>query len=71
MIKSVTLYCIKVNGTSCGILKVFSRVCISLVVVVGGTLVALILNDKGEKESSRPCAASRLYSNRYSTMNMA
>jgi hypothetical protein len=25
MIKSVTLYCIKVNGTSCGILKVFSE----------------------------------------------
>jgi hypothetical protein len=26
MIKRVTLYCIKVNGTSCGILKVFWEV---------------------------------------------
>jgi len=33
--------------------------------------MALILNDKDEKASSRPCAASRLYFNRYSTMNRA
>jgi hypothetical protein len=30
MIESVTLYCIKVNGISCGILKVFLRLCILL-----------------------------------------
>jgi len=69
-IKSVTLYCIRVNGSSCGILGVLSG-CISQVVAVGGTSQALILNDEGKKASSRLYAASRLYFNRYSTMNMA
>lgn len=55
MIKTVTLYYFKVNGTSCGKLGV-SGLCISLVVVVGGTLLALILLDQGEKASSRPSA---------------
>lgn len=71
MIDSVTLYYIKVNGISCGILKVFFGDSHFVGTVIGGTLVALILNDKDERVSNQHCAASRLYSNRYSTTNMA